>query len=191
MTSLASLKFRTLSNNFVVFEVNRNVTTPDTFIEAYATSMSKRMSVPLVVHTVLAPATLVQRRVTSVVTKLPKLVLWLLVVVNLLFALLGSVLGILALRATSPEVHQVQIRLSTAGLAAQLFDPEYAQRVALNYEKLFKENDRDTSPARGLVVGIQRTPSGSAEFATEQVHGKTVMDDDEELLVMHEGVGDA
>jgi hypothetical protein len=70
MTSLASLRFRALGNTLVMFEVNRDSTFPKVFMETYATSMSKRMRVPLVVHTVPAPATLAQRRVTSVITKL-------------------------------------------------------------------------------------------------------------------------
>ena len=186
MTSLASLNFRTLGNNFVVFEVNRNLTTPEAFIETYALSMSKRMSVPLVVHTVPAPAILVQRRVTSVVTKLPKLALWLLVVANLFFALLGLVLAILALKVTSPKVHQVQIRLSTAGLVAQLFDPGHAQSEAKNDEKLFERDIRGKTVVNEVVVGVQCTASGGAEFVTEEFFGKEVLGHDEETLALQD-----
>ena len=80
------------------------------------------MAIFLVIHTVPAPAELAQRRVTKIITELPALAFWLLVAANHLFALLGLALAILAAQATSPEVQELHTRLTTAGLAAQLFD---------------------------------------------------------------------
>jgi hypothetical protein len=164
MMSLESVRKMTTGKNKVITQANNNITTPEAFIKEYEYSISKQMSVPLIVHTEPSPATLTQLRKASVITRLPKVALWLLVVANLVFALLGCILALLALRATSPEVHQVHVRLSTAGLAAQLFDPQHARCEGKNDAALFREKNRDEKMGLDKRVGIRRTVHGGAEF---------------------------
>ncbi|KAF9701743.1 hypothetical protein EKO04_000960 [Ascochyta lentis] len=186
MHSLNSLSGMDVGRNQVVFEINENRTTPDAFIRNFELSMSKVMSAPLVVHTVPVSAGLVQRRATKVITKLPKLALWLLVASNLLFALLGLVLAVLALKATSPDTRQIQIRLSTAGLAAQLFNPRHAQCKVKDDSNLFKENWRDGQVANEVKVGVRRTSAGGVEFTKHEAVDKARPFDEEDTLVLRQ-----
>ena len=111
--SLDSASGAAVNLNLVMMEVNQNYTTPEAFIATYQRSMSKYMSPPLIVHTVSERADYGHRRVTSVITRLPKVALWLLVVANSTFAILDLVIAIIAIHAASPTTHQAQIRLST------------------------------------------------------------------------------
>ncbi|KAF1937843.1 hypothetical protein EJ02DRAFT_514911 [Clathrospora elynae] len=163
-----------------------NHTTPDDFIAVYEMSISKALALPLVVHTVPAPPDLVQRRVTKIITKLPAIALWLLVTSNLFFALFGLVLSVLAIRATSPEVHQIHTRLTTAGLAAQLFDWQHARRAAKNDQELFTENLNNGSK-KGVEkrISVRATATGGAEFLTENVLSTvTSLEDEEQVLFL-------
>ncbi|KAJ8108294.1 hypothetical protein OPT61_g8272 [Boeremia exigua] len=164
MVSLASVGKFITGRNKVSLQANYNRTTPEAFIQKYELSMSKQMSVPLVVHTVPAPALLTQRRSLAIITRLPKLALWLLIASNILFAVFGLVLAILAIKATSPDVHQVHVRLSTAGLAAQLLDTQHARQAVKNDARLFEEFDNKKAPGFRKQVALRRTDLGGAEF---------------------------
>jgi hypothetical protein len=146
-------------------EAYKDFTTAEQFMEKYEVAMSKIYALWLTIHTVPAPVSLVQKRTTKVITKLPVLALWLLIVANLLYALLGIILTILALRASSPEVHQVYTRLTTTGLAAQLFDWKHSRGRAGRDFELFREY-ADTGAHEGCRkrVGVRCTEIGGAEF---------------------------
>lgn len=172
--------------NRVILETNRNYTTPEAFTDSYALAMSKQMAVPLLVHTVPKPASVVQRRVPSVITKLPKVAFWLLVAANTAFILLGLVIPVMAIKVASPKIHQVQIRLSTAGLAAQLFHPQHARRQAGDDKRLFRENSKGGPSGKARRVGVQCTSDGGAEFVTHDGLDKSRSFDEEETLVLRQ-----
>jgi hypothetical protein len=184
MMSLDTVNKMATGKNKVITQVNSNITTPEVFIKEYEYTISKQMGIPLIVHTEAVPAILTQRRKASVITRLPKVALWLLVVANLLFALLGCVLASLAFKATSPEVHQVHVRLSTAGLAAQLFDPQHARREGNNDGELFREKSRDEKMACDKRVGIRRTVHGGAEFVAHDTGDDASMEAGGETLAL-------
>lgn len=184
MMSLDSVNKMSTGKNKVLTQVNSNITTPEAFIKEYEYTISKQLGIPLVIHTEPAPATNTQRRKASVITRLPKVALWLLVVANLLFALLGCILTSLALKATSPEVHQVHVRLSTAGLAAQLFDPQHARREAKNDAELFREKSRDEKMGYDKRVGVRRTVHGGAEFVAHDTSTDASMEAGDETLTL-------
>ncbi|KAF2821695.1 hypothetical protein CC86DRAFT_470389 [Ophiobolus disseminans] len=167
MPSVSSGGYFTDLTNQVLRETNKNLTTPEAFVKQYELAMSKAYLVWLVTHTVPAPADLVQRRETKVITRLPATALWLLVAANLLFALFAVVLSSMAIRETSPEVHQVHTRLSTAGLAAQLFDWKHSRKPAQGDFELFQENNtaKTEEPSLRKRVGVRCTDAGGAEFA--------------------------
>jgi hypothetical protein len=149
-------------------EASRNFTGPHEYIAIWELYISKAFTLPLVMHTVPASPNFVQKRIVSIITKLPAAALWLLVIANLVFTILGLVLATLAVRATSPEVHQVHTRLTTAGLAAQLFDGQHARKAAKTDSELFEENmPNDGKTAVRKQVSIKSTASSGAEFVTE------------------------
>jgi hypothetical protein len=82
----------------------------------------------------------------------------------------------MAIRATTPKVHQVHVRLTTAGLAAQLFDWQHARKAVKDDRKLFKEN---TEEKHGNTVATKRvtvrcSAPGGAEFVTADVLGTSL-----------------
>lgn len=184
MMSLDSVNKMSTGKNKALTQANSNITTPEVFIKEYEYTMSKQMGIPLIVHTEPAPAVLTQRRKAAVITRLPNVALWLLVVANLLFALLGCILASLALRATSPEVYQVHVRLSVAGLAAQLFDPKHARREGKNDAELFQEKSRDEKIGCDKRVGIRRTVHGGAEYVAHATSTDVSMEDGGEMLAL-------
>jgi hypothetical protein len=164
MPSLASVGLMTMSRGLV--QIMDNLTTPEAWIKSYELSISKQISIPLVLHTIPAPATLAQRRNTAVITRLPKAALWLLITANLLFAIFGCVLATLAMKVTSPEVHQIHVRLSTAGLAAQLFDASKAQYRANDDKGLFRETSKERMGLPGKRTCLKHTAHGGMEYIT-------------------------
>lgn len=146
-------------------EANDGHATPEHFLRAYEVSISKALAVPLVVHTVSAPATYVQRRTVRVATEISRLSLWLLVVSTLLFAFLGLVVAVAAARITSLDVHQVQVRLSIAGLAAQLFDSEFSGQSARGSTDLFEDSvSKNKEGFIGKRVGVRYYPSAGSDY---------------------------
>jgi hypothetical protein len=151
-------------------EASRNLTSMDDYLAKWELSTSKSFAHRLLVHTVPGPTGLVHNRTTSIITKMPALALWLLVAANLLLAPFGLVVAILAVRATSPEVHQIHTRLITTGLAAQLCDWQHARKPADNESGLFKEIvQKDSKAVIRKWVSIRCTAPGGAEFMTEDV----------------------
>ena len=137
-----------------------------TFIDAYALELSRIRSYSLATQMSPRPALLAQTRVSKVITRVPVAALWLLVLANTIYTLLGLTLAIMALVYTSPSVHQVFTRLSITGIVAQLFEKEYAEREVDSDDMLFRENvDKDAKIRR---VGVRRTDTGGSAFAISE-----------------------
>ncbi|KAJ4404401.1 hypothetical protein N0V91_005922 [Didymella pomorum] len=139
--------------------------------------MSKAMLITLVAFSIPAPVDQVHIRANEVVTRLPAVALWLLLSGNALSALLALVITVCALKSASADVLQVQLRLSSAGLAAQLFSPESAEQSAREDFDLFhqrgvaQEELEDTAQVR-----IRRSPFGGAKFVTLPSNGQDTDD---------------
>jgi hypothetical protein len=177
MSNVMGFSFNDFAINIASTETNKNRTTPEDYLARFELAISKVWAVPLVTQTVSRPVEIAQRRGTKVITKLSVAALWLLVVANMLFALFALVLAILATQSTAPEIHQVQTRLCTAGIVAQLFDPDHARRAAEGDYELFREevagDERERVAKR---VYVRRTLPGGAEFVTHDVHERGVED---------------
>lgn len=132
--------------------------------------MSSAYSFPLASQLTSRTSLLAQIRTSKVVTRLPVAALWTLVVANLSFALLGLGLAIWALKVTTPVVHQVQMRLGIAGLAAALFDRENFEQSARADDGLFAEK---SGMGKGEVdvkrIGFRRTSTGGSTFTVYDV----------------------
>jgi hypothetical protein len=98
----------------------------------------------------------------KVTTHLPATALWLLVIANMLFAGFAIMLMILALRASSPGVHQVYTRFTITGTAAQLFDRRH-------WLELFNRNSDLFACGVRKRVGVTVTKNGGAEFLRDEV----------------------
>jgi hypothetical protein len=99
------------------------------------------------------------------VTRLAALALWAVVAGNALFALLAIALRVCALNLASAEVHQVQLRLSPAGLAVQLFETRAAEQAARdNFDLLHRRDVDDEEHGAMPIVEIGNTPLGGAEL---------------------------
>jgi hypothetical protein len=170
MLSLDTIGFYTTGKSQAQRAINRDLSSIGKVLAVYELGMSKAFAVPLVAHTVPTSPSIAQRRVSSIITKLPVVALWLLVTANLLFAVFGLVLAVLAIRAASPEVQQAHTRLTTAGLAAQLFDWQHARKEARNDRELFQETaEKDSKETFRKGVSVKCTAPGGAEFITVNV----------------------
>jgi hypothetical protein len=179
MPSVSGLSFSAQLQT-VQLKSTQNLTTPEAFVKSFELAISKAFASWLVVHTVPTPVGLAQRRVTKIVTRLPVIAFWLLVTANILFALFGLILAVLAALATSPEVHQVHTRLSTAGLAAGLFDWQHSQRAAKSDSELFIENTTENNSVDCRKrIGVRCTAFGGAEFVTHDVLGISTKDNEQ------------
>jgi hypothetical protein len=103
-----------------------------------------------------------QARNNLLVASVPKAPLYTLVILNLLYALLGVVLAVIALSLPGRGLKDVQAKLTTTGLAAEGFERSRLGRPAVRVEELFEEWDGNGS-AR---VAVQQTQAGSWAFAT-------------------------
>jgi len=109
---------------------------------------------------VRSSAVAAQKRSTILVAKVPKAPLFLLVVINLIFIVMGVVLAIMAAK-TSQEAHEVQSRFSITGIVATMFEGEKASRPAEAVERLYGEYWEGNHTSR---VGIHRTSTGGFVF---------------------------
>lgn len=134
---------------------------PDNFISSFELGMSKAYSYPLASQLSSRPSLLTQVRSSKVVTRLPVAALWTLVAANTLYAVLGMVIAICAMRKASAEVGQVQMRLGVAGFVAALFERAQFERVVASEEALF-ETSRKGSEKKIAVVA---TDEGGSSFA--------------------------
>jgi hypothetical protein len=125
---------------------------------------SQKLIAPFAGASINQPATHAQTRALRVVTKVPKVAVWILIAANMLFTLLAFVTAVVALKSTSTDVHQVHTRLSISGLAAQLFEQKQAQHKVIRPAQLFEKHAEET-PGRSQTVRIQRTENGGTMFS--------------------------
>jgi hypothetical protein len=131
-------------------------------LEAYAYGMSKVYMAPLAIHTVPELDLLAQTRETRIVSQLPAAALWLLVIANMGYATLAPAIALVAWRASSDAVNQVQVRLSIGGLSAALFEDGSEDRVVGADNKLFDEAEHGDKPL--IKVSVQPTETGGMRW---------------------------
>ncbi|ORY07935.1 hypothetical protein BCR34DRAFT_590145 [Clohesyomyces aquaticus] len=177
LSSLPGTRFLgTLSNVFQDLSTGPlSRVSPSGFIRSFELGMAKAYSFPLASQLSSRPALEVQERTSKVVTRLPMSALWFLVLANLSYAVLGLALAVWAMLrvSRSPEAHQVQMRLSVAGLAAALFDREMFEQEAETDEGLFEEKRRMGIGA-GKRVGVRMTEMGGSAFEVVDFRGRGV-----------------
>jgi hypothetical protein len=173
MASMPGTRFvGTLANVFQDLSTGpESRSSPSAFISAFEIGMSKAYSFPLASQLSSRASLSAQVRSSKVVTRLPVAALWTLVVANVGFAILGVGLAIWAMRLASPAVHQTQMRLGVAGLAAALFDRETFEQSARGDNGLFSEKSE-----RGAVdakrIGFKQTETGGSTFAVYDANFK-------------------
>lgn len=96
------------------------------------------------------PALAAQERESFLVSRVPKAPLFTLVLANLLFAVLGVVLTVVALATSGGEVREVQARMTLVGLVADRFEGSRGRNGVEEIKELFEETEGKGS----LRVGI-------------------------------------
>jgi len=146
--------------------------------------MSTIFALPLVVHTVPADSILVQTRARKIMTRAPVAAVWLLVLANLFFAVLGIGLAIMAWRTADQDIYQVRTRLGVPGLAAALFERNSENRIVKSDKELFQENDKDGLPL--VLVGVQHTVTGGMAWSLrDNQTGRPCLADGAKMSIAH------
>ncbi|KAI9765133.1 MAG: hypothetical protein M1840_007840 [Geoglossum simile] len=101
-----------------------------------------------------------QLRHNLLIARVPKAPLFTLVVLNLIYALMGIILAIVALGITNESVKDVQARLSVQGLVAERFEQNRLGIPVEKIEELFEEWDGGGS----VRASIQRNHYGGWQF---------------------------
>lgn len=119
-----------------------------------------------------------QLRESRLVTRLPKAPFFTLIVLNLLFAVLGILLAVIALMSHPQKTRNMQARLSVAGLVAALLEPATKPRPkrAGGLETVFAEyhSDRKGNMDGGDVVPrVMLVDSGADNRVFEQIYPDT------------------
>jgi hypothetical protein len=106
------------------------------------------------------------------VARVPKAPLITLVFLNLLYAVVGVVLAVMAARTGPSETKNVQGRISVAGLAANCFESQArVEGPAMELEDLFEEKDIGARDPKCSIVSIVASGRGGWKLgliATEQ-----------------------
>jgi hypothetical protein len=108
------------------------------------------------------PVLAVQRRSSFLVAKIPTAPLYLLIGANMLVALVGITLTIIALVASRGEVKEVQARLSIFGLVADRFEGTTARLPVKDVDELFRESKGQ----RTSRIGIASSAEGGFVYKT-------------------------
>jgi hypothetical protein len=87
------------------------------------------------------PALAAQERSSFLVSRVPAAPLFALVISNLLFAVMGIVLAIVALATSGGNVREIQARLSIVGLVADRFESRRGAGGVEKMEELFEESE--------------------------------------------------
>lgn len=108
------------------------------------------------------------RNNTELLTRVPKIPLYFLVGVKLLYALASILIAFLAWIMTSPaEAQEVKSRLTVEGLSAGLFEPGASQEKAVEkIEQLYGEHTREDKDKQTNRVGIKQTEAGGWVWVT-------------------------
>jgi len=108
------------------------------------------------------PALFTQQRTSFLVSKVPVLPLYAVVVANMLFAIVGVILTVVALISSRGDTRDVQARLSVAGLVADRFEGATARLPATHMDDLFDERQGKKS----MRVGVDGCDEGGYAFKT-------------------------
>ena len=112
---------------------------------------------------VMSPRTNLQEQIRTeiLVARIPKVPLFTLIGLNLLYATIGLILALYAVCASRPRAtRDVQARLSVAGMAAHFENSDLSQRPVAGVEDLFAERHGEGSERIGLI----RTQEGGWRF---------------------------
>ncbi|KAF2465375.1 uncharacterized protein BDR25DRAFT_346241 [Lindgomyces ingoldianus] len=144
----------------VIYDANDRTFTLETMIAGYTFGMSRSFLAHIGGQSSPRQALKTQVRVPKLITKVSKAALWTLVVSNLVYAAVGIILAVYAIRARSEDVFGFRARLTVGGLAAQIFEKPFADKKADDEWELFRESE-------GLMssrVGAEKTAVGGTTF---------------------------
>jgi hypothetical protein len=120
----------------------------DDFLSSFALGQSRGYAFPLGSQTSPREALAVQQRASRLVTRLPVAALWLLVVANMGFVVLGVGLAVAAWLAARMDrngtVGQVKNRLDIAGFVSQLFEGEMPERERKGDWRHFEHHEKES-----------------------------------------------
>ncbi|KAL9080689.1 MAG: hypothetical protein Q9157_000576 [Trypethelium eluteriae] len=152
-------------------------TTPDELADTFANGFSKAaVALTAGIHTPVLNMLEQSRNNTGLLTRVPKIPLYFLVGLKLLYALFSLVLAAVAVFAVRPaEAHQVTARLTVDGLATGLFElGERQERAVRSVGQLYSEHDkegrRDVERGAGgnaRKVGLRETQSGGVVWVIQ------------------------
>lgn len=145
--------------------VSRN--SPEDFIRSFEIGMSKAYLYPLASQTIRQPSLLAQARISKIVTKLPVAGFWFFIAANIVFAELGLVVAVRAIRETTDTIGQIQLRLGVVGLVAALFHPRRFGEAAKCVEELFEGVSVTDKPSTKRVA-VMKTKDEGIQFAVHQ-----------------------
>ncbi|KAH9872528.1 hypothetical protein IAQ61_005365 [Plenodomus lingam] len=151
-----------------------SATTWDEFKTIYEIESSRLVVMALAPNTVAETSPLSQRRSNRIISQISAAALWSLVLANMAFALLATGVAIMAWRASSDEVYQVQARFGIPGLAAALFDQEASKQCISSARELFRENTH--GPAPEVAVGVRRTQTEGMTWTLRTVGSQEFQD---------------
>jgi hypothetical protein len=191
MASSYSNSFRMKMNEvYNGVNTNRTQVTPEEITTRYELEMSKALVSGLIVNSISVPVETAQLRRNEVVTRLPAVALWLLVSANVLFMLLAIGLAVWGTRSSSTEVYQVQLRLSSAGLAAQLFSHQTSTLPTSDDFDLFHANENiiEGEDEKMPLVTICTSAIGGAEFVVQSPDKESTYSEQERLSFINQPV---
>ena len=162
--TMSSLFSKTGLWEYVIRKAGNLAENVNDFLQITSDSISEHYVAAIASQASPRPALLVQNRTSKVISRVPKISLWVLVTANTLYILLAIMLSIYAWLATSTstDVHQLRTRLSVTGIAAQLFEGPYAERRVKDDKELFEKPSRVNSEFKR--VEVHRTAGGGTTF---------------------------
>lgn len=162
MTGVAFASFGTSNLQNAITQATATATSAQDLADQYATALTKTILSVGAGSVMQSSAVAVQERTSVLVAKVLKAPLYLLIMTNLSFVIMGIALSVIA-AMTSREAHEIQGRLSIEGLVANMFEGERAKRPSEAVQRLFGEYwERDCGHA--TRVGIEQTSVGGYAF---------------------------
>lgn len=133
-----------------------SATTVEEMANRFANSFSE---VAMAIHSgILSPRATIdaQHRENVLVARLPKAPFFTLLLLNLIYATLGLLLGITALTSHPRNIRDIQARLTVAGLSAALLEPDGVPQRGEGVEGLFTDKREDDTPRPERRVCVQK-----------------------------------
>ena len=138
--------------------------------EAWSTSYSKLVMGLSAAYLSNRTNVLEQTRQTKLVSRIPKVPLYFLIALNVVYAILGMVLAVAALASGPHTNNDVRERLSVAGLVAYCFEGTRAQRPVEKRRQMFAEHDNGGTSR----IGVERSAYDGWEYTLRQGLPKNV-----------------